>query len=148
MVACGQTDTATTTIVSVTPSATESAIFFPRLRPIEDTRETMTGELSGQLVLVDNCLRVNYASEVDNTVTSYLLIWPPEYRLNIDNDTVQILNGTGQVVAHVGDKIWTDGGGVPESFVREENRGTCPGPYFEVGEEFAVSTPTPLDEPE
>lgn len=155
--ACGQKETNTAILTatipstseaaiptSTVPSASELAIFFPQLKPVEGTRETMTADLTGQLVLVDNCLRVI----ADYSGTNYLLVWPSEFMLNIEGDVVQILDGTGQVVARVGDQIWTGGGEVPDSFVREENRGTCPGPFFEVGEGFRVGTPTPLEESE
>jgi hypothetical protein len=155
VVACGQKETNTATLTatipstsevviptSTVPSASELAIFFPQLKPVEGTRETMTADLTGQLVLFDNCLRVI----ADYSGTNYLLVWPSEFMLNVEGEVVQILDGTGQVVARVGDQIWTGGGEVPESFVREENRGTCPGPYFEVGEGFGNATPIPADE--
>ena len=142
-VVCRQESNEATTPALIAPSTSDPVIFFPQLKPVEGTRETMAAELIGQLVLIDNCLRVNQVFELDNTITSYLLIWPPEFRLNAENNVVQILDGTGQVVAHIGDEIYTGGGEVPDSFVREENRGTCPGPYFEVGEGFRVTTPEP-----
>lgn len=147
VVACGrgQQEMETTLTTIITPSAPESDIFFPQLSPVEGTRETMTADLFGQLVLVDSCLRVNNVSEVDNSVTSVLLVWPPEFRLNVEGDVVQILDGTGQIVARIGDQIWTGGGGFGDA---EGYLGPCPGPVFEVGEGFRVGTPTPLEDSE
>lgn len=143
MVACAYRSTvepttvSTTLPVTITMTGSSSTIFFPQQKPVNGERASMTAELIGKLVLVDNCLRVN-AMYFD---ASYLLIWPPDFKLDIENNVIQVINGTGQVIARINDEINTGGGEVPDSHVPQEIRDTCPGPYFEVGE--WVSTPMP-----
>jgi hypothetical protein len=114
-------------------------IFFPQQDAVEGEREAMTALNFGTLVVVDDCLRLND----DESDTSWLLIWPPDFTLNTENDVIQILNGEGKVTAHVGDKVRVDGGEVwsfslfNES-MQEKLPSHCLGPYWIVG--FEVST--------
>ena len=97
-----------------TPSHTPEAvrpIFFPQQAPIVDEHSTMTGDLFGKLIVVDNCLRVN----THEGNTSYVVVWPSSVTMRVANDMIQILNSSGQVVAQVGNDVYLDGGGISAS---------------------------------
>ncbi len=118
--------------VCATPSV--PGIALPRQGPVEGLRAVMQAEMVGQLVLVDGCLRVQ--SIYDDT--SYLPVWPPEFALRSEDDSIQVLDGTGQVVAKVGEEIYMGGGegsaSVMAECVRQQLPATCTGPYWIVGE--------------
>ena len=86
-------------------------IFFPQQAPIVDEHSTMTGDLFGKLIVVDNCLRVN----THEGNTSYVVVWPSSVTMRVANDMIQILNSSGQVVAQVGNDVYLDGGGISAS---------------------------------
>jgi len=96
----------------------------------------MTGEIVGEIVEVNNCLRINSADED----TSYLIIWPPHYTTIVENGSIQILDHTGQIIALVGEKVHLGGGGtatlehlsVPEQLLQEIPP-ECTGPYWVSG---------------
>lgn len=69
----------------------------------------------------------------DDSDAGYLLIWPPNYTWNLEHDTIQILDGTGQVIARVGDKVQIGGGEVP-SWPKQVIPVNCSAPYWIVGE--------------
>lgn len=126
-----------------TPSQMSKTIFFPQQEPVDGERETMTSEISGTLVLVDGCIRV-YDAE---TETSWLLIWPPTFSLNAENNSIQILDGQDNVVARVGDSVRIDGGEIwsPSYFsetMQPNLPADCPSPYWIVGDEVnAIKSP-------
>jgi hypothetical protein len=110
-------------------------IAFPRQEPVEGPREVMEAELVGVLVLQDGCLRVDSLYEGEE---SYLPIWPPEFTLDLDNDTLVILDGDGILVGRVGEEIFMGGGtgrleSMPEC-VRQHLPINCNGPFWTVGE--------------
>lgn len=96
----------------------------------------------GQLALTANgCLRLR---TVEGRRGS-LLIWPPDYSLNIEGNRIRILNEKGQVAAVVGDYVEVGGGGlsslnvemIPES-LRKKIPERCSPPYHAVGERVQV----------
>jgi hypothetical protein len=109
-------------------------VAFPRQGPVEGIRVVMQAEMVGQLVLVGGCLRLE--SIYDDT--SYLPVWPPEFALSSGDDGINVLDGTGQVVARVGEEIYMGGGegsaSVMAKCVRQQLPVTCTGPYWIVGE--------------
>jgi hypothetical protein len=109
-------------------------VAFPRQGPVEGLRVVMQAEMVGQLVLVDGCLRL----ESIYGDTSYLPVWPPEFALRSEDEEIQVLDGTGQVVARVGEEIFMGGGegsaSVMAKCVRQQLPVTCTGPYWIVGE--------------
>ena len=119
-----------------TISANNLPYFFPQQEAVDGEREVMTAEIFGTLVVVDDCIRVN-----DNeSGTSYLLVWPSDFTLITDNDTIQILNGYDEIVARVGDKVRIDGGEIKSlSFFNESMQKklppNCLAPYWIVGYE-------------
>ncbi len=89
-------------------------------------------ELVGELVLVDDCLRVN-----DSHGNSFLLVWPQGFSLSTDGESIQVVDSTGQPVAHIGDEVKVSGGEVPAEhakYLAPSLAGDCPGPYWLVGE--------------
>jgi hypothetical protein len=97
----------------------------------------LTADLTGKLVMVNGCLRVN-ASPGD---VSHLLVWPPEYtgKVSVENDTVQVVDRGRTVVWHIGDVVHLGGSGVLliedlDKQLREELPANCPGPYWVIGD--------------
>jgi hypothetical protein len=109
--------------------------FFPvQNNPNPDYMEAL---LTGELVIEDGCLRV------DDDV----LVWPNGFSLSIEGEVIQVIDGTGQPIARVGDKVEVSGGEVgtselPGGYLSELSAqlpsDCCPGPYWIVGEEISV----------
>lgn len=114
--ACGNSSGA---ILSPTP-------YFPQLK--DEPNGYPAELLTGELVLVDGCLRLK-----DSEDTSRLLIWPHDYSVNVESDVIQIIDGTGQAVAQVGDKLKVGGGSEFAQSLLPAFPDNCPGPYFIVG---------------
>jgi len=119
-------------------STSEPTIFFPRQAFVAGEQAAMTALLIGELVVVDGCLRVN-----SREGSSYLVIWSPSVKLNIENNSIKILNEAGQVVARVGEEIRLSGGEVtsfeaPQETERLQGKlpNACRGPYWVVGNEI------------
>lgn len=107
---------------------------FPRQKPADGEQVTMQALLSGQLRLVDDCLRV-YAGEDDET--GLLPIWPAGYALEAEGDALLILDETGVIVARVGEQVELGGGPLSDEAAAEvvdQLPEQCPGPYWLVGE--------------
>ena len=127
---------------SVTASDTSKTIFFPRQEKTDGERAVMEALIYGTLVLADNCIRVDY----DEAEVSYLLIWPPDFDISIENGTIEILNGDGEIVAHIGDRVRISGGEIHllsmlDKPVQEQVPPQCIAPYWIIGEEMtAVNT--------
>ena len=92
----------------------------------------LTAELLGKLVMVNQCLRINGDDGVN-----YLLVWPSDFSVRIEGDTLHITQGvvTGDrkdYDLHIGDRIDIGGGTVDKvdtsSF--RVSRNNCPGPYW------------------
>ena len=120
--------------VDICEAPSVPGVAFPRQAPVEGERATMAAELIGRLTLVDGCLRVN---SIYGTA-SYLPIWPPEFALRAHDGEIQVLDGDGQVVAHVGQEVYMSGGegsaaSMPDC-VREQLPAACTGPYWVVGD--------------
>jgi hypothetical protein len=110
-------------------------IFFPRQKKTEGERAVMDGEIDGTLVLVDNCIRIVR----DDANISYLLIWPPDFDISIENDAIAILNESGEIVAHIGDMVHIGGGGINslimlDKYIQEQVPPQCTGSYWVVGD--------------
>jgi hypothetical protein len=118
--------------ICATPAVPDVA--FPRQAPVEGIREVMEAELIGELVLDNGCLRVN-SIYGDGSI---LPVWPPEFTLGAENDVLQVLDGTGQVVARVGEEVYMGGGeGLSRAMaqcMRQQLPAACTGPYWIVGD--------------
>ena len=102
---------------------------------------------AGKLVLYGKCLQV-----ADNVIrvkdrvyagTSPLIIWPHTFALSMEDGVVGIVDGTGSVVARVGDEIEFDAFNLtyPEAMEHgglAEITPACSGPYWAVGKTFAA----------
>lgn len=108
-------------------------VSFVKAESAEDGRAVMEALARGKLVLVDGCIRIQDEGDGSDD----LIVWPAEFDLHLEGDEVRILNGTGQTVARVGDRVEMGGGQVPDS---EEQRRKlnipeeCQGPLWIVGE--------------
>jgi hypothetical protein len=98
--------------------------------------------LFGELVQIDGCVRVKDR----DSDTSYLLVWPPDTAMTIEQDMVRIETGivTGdhkEFVAHFGDQVRLGGG--EETNINQELKSTvpahCTGPYWVMGDEVVVT---------
>jgi hypothetical protein len=94
----------------------------------------MEALLSGELVVMNGCLRI----QVENSTESYLVFWQPDYFLNQNNGTREILDREGQVVARVGEPIQMGGGEIPAVVDNDQLQAplppACAGPYWLMGE--------------
>jgi hypothetical protein len=121
-------------------------IFFPRQEETKGERAVMEALISGTLVLADNCIRVDPVDSDD----SYLLIWPPDFDVSLENGKIAILNGDGEILAHIGDKVYIGGGGIPspsvyDQVIQEQVPPQCTKPYWIIGDVF--TTINPLNKP-
>lgn len=63
---------------------------------------------TGDLVLVDNCIRL----ELKESGASYMLIWLPDFNLVEESENIYILNEKNVPVAAPGDRVPMDGGAI------------------------------------
>lgn len=121
-------------------------VYFPKqdgtLAPEEGTEL-----FSGKLVLYGKCLQIaDDVIRVKDRVyagTSPLLIWPHDFGLNTEEGVVGIVDGTGSVVARVGDEVEFEAFDLTYGEAKEhgglaEITPACSGPYWAVGEAFAA----------
>ena len=97
---------------------------------VETTR--MTALCIGPLTMVDGCLRIG-DSEAGN-----LVVWPPDFEVSIENDTIRVLYDDHEVEVRLGQVVRLGGGEVKsiEAFderTRQQIPAGCPGPYWLVG---------------
>ena len=125
----------TGTTVSGEPPPPESGIFFPRQEPPVGPRESMLALFFGELVEVDGCLRAR------DTHDDYLVIWPHDHSLNVEEGAIQILDETGEVAVEVGDRVRLSGGEAMsldgDERLQDVAPAHCPGRYWIVGTEVA-----------
>ena len=69
-----------TLVTTATPISPETPIRPPRFR---------TAELVGELTIDEGCVRV--IDRVDKV--SSLLVWPPDFEMSIEQDTVRVIGG-------------------------------------------------------
>ena len=121
-------------------------VYFPKqdgtLAPEEGTEL-----FSGKLILFGKCLQIaDDVIRVKDRVyagISPLLIWPHDFALNTQDGVVGIVDGTGTVVARVGDEVEFDAFNLTYEEAKEhgglaEITPACSGPYWAVGETFAA----------
>ena len=106
--------------------------FFPKQRPVEGEGVVMEAELFGELTVLNRCLRVNSFSRSN---TSYLLVWPPDFRRGTERFGTQVLNGGRKVAARVGEEVFMGGGEVRyahrlDEYVQRQLPADCTGPYW------------------
>ncbi len=101
---------------------TDPSVHFPQLRMRSGS--FMESLIVGQLVLKDGYLRIGES----------LIIWQPNYFLNNNNGTIEILDRNGAVVARVGEEVVMGGGGIPIDYInrmiKEPLPEDCQSPFF------------------
>jgi hypothetical protein len=115
-----------------TPGATSlPAVFFFRQK--EEPNAYMQALMEGDLVLVDDCLRIGGAD-------GHVPIWPWDVALETDDSDVRVVGADGRVIAQVGDWLRISGGEAPAMPVVEDAArpllANCPAPYWIVGNEI------------
>ncbi len=93
-----------------------------------------TAEIVGMLFNVDGCLRL------ENPTVNYTVVFPPEYTIKIDDETVFIVSGnaTGNVrktTLSFGERVRFGGGEttVLDASLAQHIPATCPAPFWVVG---------------
>ncbi len=106
----------------------DQTIYFPRQAPAVAGMDAL---LEGTLVLDDNgCLRVQHESV--SLTEAPIVIWHYDFSLEIEGETITVLNGDGEPVGRVGE--WSRmGGGESSAVVEPEMPEACPGPYWILG---------------
>lgn len=129
---------------STTSTSTNLAsnLYFPQQAPVSGPRIVMEALLFGQLVERDDCLRVI----PDAGTTSYLIVWPPNVRLHVQGDILQVVDDTGAERFQVGQHVRLSGGAIKDAAGVESRQPlrralppACSGPYWIVGEEMSKS---------
>jgi len=119
-------------------STADRALFLLRKKPVLDGWAIEEAPLTGKLVLFDRCPHImpDYSP-----VDYYTPVWPPDYSVSVKDGEVEIVDGTGQVVARVGEEVQVGGGKIPKNWDWEEYRrlrddlpGECIGPYWIIRE--------------
>ena len=109
----------------------DSTVRFPQLK--RDSASYMDSMLSGEMVLKNGYLRIGDS----------LVIWQPDYFLNNNNGTIEILDKDGKVVAREGEEVYMGGGEIPLDYVnkilKEPLPADCAGPYFLQGDGTRLS---------
>ncbi len=77
----------------------DPSVYFPQLKMASGTY--MLALLTGELTLKDGYLCIGDS----------IIIWQPDYFLNSDNGTIEVLDKEGKVVARVGEEVVMGGGG-------------------------------------
>ena len=86
----------------------------------------------GPLTMVDGCLRIG------DSLAGNLVVWPPDFEVSIEDDTIRVLYDDQQVEVRLGQVVHLSGGEVKsiEAFderTRWQIPDGCPGPYWLVG---------------
>ena len=115
-------------------------VYFP-VNGHERGGSTMAALIEGDLVLDEECLRVNEA----------LIIWPPGFKPHVEGDQVEVRNGGGKTIARVGDRLGVGGGYYPGVPPFRDNP-VCLGPFYLAGSVNVLppdpaSSPTPESPP-
>jgi hypothetical protein len=104
----------------------------------------LTDQLTGRLVLVGDCLRVQNSSAPGQ---SLLLVFPPGFTASVSRATVLVsdFQDKKEFTWRVGDIVTLAGGNVPhlDPTLLLLLPADCPGPYWVVGGIAPSSTPTP-----
>lgn len=108
-------------------------IHFLRQKPSD--APDMEALYEGRLVLSERCL---YLQSEDMSST-HAAIWPLEFSLTVQDESIQILNGDKKIVAQVGDQVLVGGGEIPPRSQEEFEQSflgafQCSGPYWLVTE--------------
>jgi len=108
----------------------------------------LTAQLTGRLLLVGNCLRVEESSVPGQ---SLLLVFPPGFTASVGRATVLVsdFQDNKEFTWRLGDIVHLAGGNVPvlDPVLQQLLPAGCSGPYWVVGGISASATPTPTVAP-
>ncbi len=109
----------------------DPSVCFPQLKM--RSGEFMESLVIGELTLEDCYLRIDGA----------LIIWQPDYFVNNNDGTIEILDRNGEVVARVGEEVCMGGGEITSiehinKLLKEPLPQDCEGPYWLMGEMVPV----------
>jgi len=92
-------------------SDTARTVLFLRYEPALDEQVTEAVAISGKLVAYDyrRCLHL----QTDWGPGEVMLLWPADWSARVDGETIVVLDGTGQVVARMGDEVRLRGRAIP-----------------------------------
>jgi hypothetical protein len=117
------------TLVACLPqSATQEGMFLPRWATPEP--ENLLMEYNGELVVEGNCLRI--PPGVPEGERTFLVLWPSDYTLHVDNEQIEVFNGAGHVVARTTEDVYLVGGRLGAELVEPigANLEGCEPPYW------------------
>ena len=122
-------------------------VYFPRQDGTLATGQG-TERFAGELALDGKCLMVNSPLRVRDRVylpVPPLLIWPSAFSLGEEDSEVGIVDGSGRVVARIGDEVLFSAFNLSyqqavEHGGLEEITPACSGPYWAVGEDFTAGS--------
>jgi hypothetical protein len=120
-------------------STTERSVILIHKTPLLDEWAENDGPLIGTLVLWDD-ERIPHVQFGDGA-GDYRPLWPAGHRLRITDGEVEIADGSGHLVARVGDEVRLDGGEIPLDWdspryrrLHDELPCDCWGPYWIVAD--------------
>lgn len=110
-------------------------IYLPKQPP---TAESMAALMEGELIEVNGCLRATDESYREG----FLILWPYDSDIRVSDNTIEVLNGAGQIVARVGEPLRLGGGAMEsaasmagfDELIPGLPLTNCPGPYWVAGE--------------
>ncbi len=103
---------------------------FPQLTAATKERAFPNALVEGTLTLTDGCLRIKEGDKFN-----YLIIWPPQTRLDLSSNSIRVFDEKSRVTARVGQTVRLGGGQIQTSApILKELRyplpNKCPGPYW------------------
>jgi hypothetical protein len=115
-------------------AADDRTVYLPKQPP---SAASMTALMEGQLIEENGCLRI--AGQAGDA--SFLILWPFDSDLQLAGEGIEILNGSGEVIARVGQALRLAGGAMESTTAMagfdEQILGlplpACPGPYWVAG---------------
>ena len=96
--------------LDVVSTTTRTALFL-RCKPVLDEQVVEAMSISGKLVAYDyrRCLHL----QTDWGPGSVTLLWPADWSVRVDDETIVVLDGTGQAVTRMNDEVRLRGRAVP-----------------------------------
>ncbi|MBC8445842.1 MAG: hypothetical protein H8D74_01445 [Chloroflexi bacterium] len=116
----------------------DHTFYFLRKKPILDDWVTEGEPLSGRLVACYDayCVRCPRV-KINNWPEDYVPLWPADYEARVENGKLEIVDGSGQMVARDGEEVRLEGGKLPKDWSSENYRQLyhelpcgCIGPYW------------------
>ena len=121
---------------STTPTTRSAAalttVTFPTQHPLPQPQAYPAAQLSGQLLLVNNCVRIGTPE------SSHLIIWPTGFGYQFENDQLSIIDATGAKRATESENVQLGGGEISSDPTAWQNTlglqqlppANCSGPYW------------------